>query len=106
MGMHIDQDKAVEVIGEPRLALLRTCLDNAWAKFEAKFRPELPLCSLIGMANILRELVVQEVRDRFVGISGVHVKDNTTGARFLVEIDKQIILSFKKLTKNFLTANN
>lgn len=88
------------------MALLRLCLDNAWVKYEATFRPVVPLCSSIGMANILRELVIQEVRERFVGVTGVDVHDNTTGGRFLVDIDRRLLLSFKKLTKNFRTANN
>lgn len=107
MAMMIQQDDAVEALGTVRLAILRECLDAAWEAFEATIRPVLPLCSPVGMANILRELIIQQVRERFVGILGVNIRDhNVVGGRFLAEIDQKMILSFKKLTKDFQTTNN
>ena len=107
MGMMIQQDEAVEALGKERLAILRRCLDAAWENYERAFRPLLPLCSPTGMANVLRELVIQQVREQFVGVPGVVIRDNNVvGGRFLAEIDKRMILSFKKLTRDFLTSNN
>lgn len=107
MGMMVRRDEAVETLGDARLAILKQCLDEAWATFDRSFRSALPLCSPVGMANILRELVIQQVRERFVGVDGVDIRDNNVvGGRFLAEIDRRLILSFKKLTKDFQTTNN
>jgi hypothetical protein len=107
MTMMIRQDEALEILGDGRLAILLECVEAAWARFEATFREWLPLCSPTGMANILRELVVQQARERFVGVRGVVIHDrNVVGGRFLAEIDHKIMLSFKKFTRDFQTMNN
>ena len=106
MAMMIRRDEALEVLGGERLGLLQLCLDTAWSKYEAVFRPELPLCSPIGMANLLRELVIQQVRERFVGVPDVVIRDrNVVGGRFLAIVGQRAVLSFKKLTRDFQTAN-
>lgn len=106
MTMMIAQGDAVEALGQERLAILKTCVDEAWQTFDETVRPIVPLCSPTGTANILRELLIQQVRERFVGVSGVNIHDrNVVGGRFLAEIDQQMILSFKKLTKDFHTSN-
>jgi hypothetical protein len=107
MVMMIEREEAIAVLGAARLGILKQCIEEAWTKYDKVVRPELPLCSQVGMANTVRELVVQQVRDRFFGIEGVVIHDRTgVGGRFLVEIDRKLILSFKKLTTDFHTTNN
>lgn len=106
MTMEIDADSAVDGLGPERMGKLRGCLEGAWTIYDASIRPTLPLCSAVGMANILRELVIEQVRNTFVGVPGVEIKDNTVKGRFLLEIDKKFLLQFKKFTKDFQTVNN
>jgi hypothetical protein len=106
MAMLIEKDAALETVGEDRLSLLRFCLTAAWETWETHIRSHLPLCSPTGLANILHELVIQEVRERFGEIPGVSIRENNVGGRFLLQIDQTVILQFKKLTKDFRTANN
>lgn len=107
MRMMISMTEAIDVIGDSRRAVLRESLESAWTMYESHVRPVLPLCGPRGMANCLHELIIQQVRDRFVGASGVVIHDHSViGGRFLVEIEHRLMLSFKKLTTDFLTTNN
>ncbi|MBA3557209.1 MAG: hypothetical protein H0W30_01285 [Gemmatimonadaceae bacterium] len=106
MTMTIGPDDAGGVLGPERMAMLRGCIERAWATYDSTFRPALPLCSAIGIANILHELIIEQVRNTFGGVPGVEVRDSIVKGRFLLEIDRAQILQFKKFTENFQTSNN
>ena len=106
MGMMIVRETAVELIGDSRLALLKECVDTAWSRYDADFRPILPLCSPVGMANILRELIIEDARGRLTNDLRFQILDGVSGGRFLTLVDGTIVIQFRKLTRDFLTRNN
>lgn len=107
MPMWIGQEEAIAALGEERLAPLAECVDSAWAVYEETFMPEVPVCSGIGQANILHELVAQQAREQLDTEEGFRIHDRTDDrGRFLVTVDGQITLQFKKLTADLLTRNN
>lgn len=105
MAMEIRQEDALEGMGDDKRALLRQCVEGAWTLYTERFRPVLPYCTPRGMANILHELTVQQIRDKFAEVPGVEIRENWVKNRFLLEISGVMILQFKKLTKNFQTRN-
>jgi hypothetical protein len=108
MGMMIGRPKAVRIVGPERLALLLQSVEGGWAKFEDRIRPWYPLCSPTGMATMIHEGVKDEVRRQFEGVPGAIIHDGTLGRarRFLLELDRRLIVQFKKLTEDFHTVNN
>lgn len=106
MYMTIGLEAAINGIGSKRLKLLRKCHEVGWERYEGAIRPVLPLCESGAQATIVHECVIEEVRRRFAGVEGVIIHDRDLGPRFLVEMDRRMILQFKKLTRDFLTVNN
>jgi len=108
MAMAIGRENAIRILGPERLWILMQCVEASWEKFEQHVRPHYTLISLSAMAHMLHEGIKDEVRRRFVGVSGVIVHDGTLGKakRFLLEVDHSLIIQFRKLTEDFHTANN
>lgn len=106
MTMWIDREVAVQRLGDSRLDLLLQCHDDAWVEYNATIRPRLPLCDMAAMATILHEIIKEKSRELFLGVDGVLVRDPAPGGRFLLEVDRKVVVQFKKLTKDFRTVNN
>ena len=106
MGMMIRKDDAVYAIGPVRMKMLLACIDEAWRLYNAHVRRLVPLSTMRGIATSLNELIMQQVRERFDGVAGTKIRDNTTGGRFLLEIDGTLMLYFKKLDDDFKTSNH
>jgi len=104
--MTVEHDDAVDLIGPDRLGQLKACVLGAWEDWESHFQAILPMPSAVGLANILREAVVQRVRAAFGDQAGVDIRDNVLGGRFLLILDSALVVQFRKLTKNFRTVNN
>jgi len=105
MPMLIDRETALRRLGPDRLELLGRCFERAWERYEEVIRPELPLCHPTPQAGILREFIINEVRDAFPDLPGVTIRDHDAGGRFLLEIDGVLMIQFKKLTTDFQTRN-
>ena len=106
MAMLMSRETAIIQIGPERLDRLRACFVAAWGRYEAQFRPHLPLCDPTAMATILRELVLEEARRTFSDQPGVVILDGPRDRRFLLVIDDALVVQVKKLTQDFQTVNN
>ena len=106
MAMSIARKTVLDHLGPEFLALLRECLEVAWEQYETRIRPALPLCDPIAQATIIREFVLEEVRQAFQGKAGITIRDCPTDNRFLLQVGNSFVIQFRKLTTDFRTVNN
>lgn len=100
----ITLDEALRLL-KPVLADLRTCVREAWKKYEASIPQHLPLASQGFRAHAMHEFVLEEVRQRIGGYRDADIAERTQRRRFLVYWKKRMALQFKKLGPDFLTRN-
>ena len=101
----ISRDEALQILGSVA-SQLRDCHVEAWQAYRDFVSPHMPLATIGGKAATMHELVIQRVRHHSVEMSGVKVRENICGGRFILEVKNQIIIHFKKLTEDFHTTNN
>lgn len=106
MTMLIDRERAIGQIGPERLDRLAGCFRAAWDIWFSRIRQSVPLCDPAAMATFFRELVLEQVREKFADQPGVVILDAPSDRRFLLVIDNTLVVQFKKLTRDFQTRNN
>ena len=100
----VDQNTAHAAIGPRILQDFVTCYETAWENYKQVVRPLAPAALPKSIANIYREMVIEEVRNRIVNQPGVVVSEPFD--RFLLEIRETILVQFRKLGPDFITSNN
>lgn len=88
----------------PHHDVLEECVRAAWEQYSKTIPHMLPLMSPRGKANIIHEFIAHEARMRLDGRPGISLNDTFTG-RLLVNIQNQVLLTFKKLNRAFETVN-
>jgi hypothetical protein len=79
---------------------LRECVTSAWARWRRDFSPLLPACTARGRANIIWELMVDEAKKRFPGVT-VNEDQN----RFVLMFHEKANVVFKKLGDEGMPSN-
>lgn len=87
---------------EPYETALCQTVSRSWERYGLDFAPKIAMPYRRGRANIMYELMADEARNRFDGISEVRVIE--LGQRFLLEIDP-LLIRFKKLDPQLRTRN-
>ena len=101
----ISPDDAFNILG-PILPHLRDSHTEAWDIYQRHISPHMPLATIRGKAGTINELVIERVRQHLPDMPSVVPRDNVCGGRFLLEVDRQVIVYFKKVTASFCTTNN
>ena len=101
--LFVDRETVVDLLGPGLIQALATCYRVAWEKYNNLARPLAVLAGPISIATWFREMVLHEVRETVVRRRGVTARDKH--GRFLLEINQQVLLQFKKLGPDFSTSN-
>jgi hypothetical protein len=94
----ISRQRAEKVLA-PHHEKLRSCVQQGWNRYLGRHMSDLPKVSRRGRANLVNELVIDEVRKAFDGFRIVE-----TNGRFLLCIEP-LVIRFKKLGPGLRTAN-
>lgn len=101
----ISLEEALRILG-PVTGHLRECHLEAWAIYREHFNALMPLATVGGKAATIHELVIERIRHHAADMPTVRIRENVCGGRFILEVGNQLIVHFKKLTKDFHTTNN
>lgn len=100
----IGREKAQRIIGETRLAWLRSCVERAWMVWQNEGMKLLPTCEQSALPTVFRQLVLQQIKDTIEEQEGVSVHPFSR-QRFLLVIDDVLVVQIRKLTANLRTRN-
>lgn len=99
----IELEEAQNLLAPYHPRLLQ-CFDEGWKRYDDTIPRRLPLISSRGQANAYHEFLVEEVRTRLGGLEGILI-DESKDNRFLVYVQQQLLLRFKKLDRKLRTSN-
>jgi hypothetical protein len=98
-----NQIEAVRSILDPHGVDLRDCVLSAIERWKRDVRTAMPLHHPTVRANMIWGLMVDEARQRFGSVRGVHIVDRSE--RFLVVFRNRVAVRFKKLNEEHRTSN-
>jgi len=99
--MVIAQSEAGEIL-KPHLERFWNCIVGAWREYLQEYAHIKHVHTDRKRASILHDHMVDRARKEFQGVKGVHFLE---GRLFLLSIDQQIIVRFKKLDDDMKSRN-
>ena len=100
--MVVSVDDAKRLLA-PHLSTLKTCVDAGVEKFNVDQGANRHYISPHSRANLIRDLIIYQVRKAFEGKDGVTIIEK--GRLFLLNIGGKVSLRFKKMNNRMLTSN-
>lgn len=100
----LSQIDAERLLG-PHHDTLWNCVSEGWRRYQEDVAPLYSRPSPSFRANAVHELIIDEVRARFSDVPKTEILERSRLDRFLLHVDPDVLLQFKKLDADLRTKN-